>query len=372
VVVGENIMLPELRESKLYQSRMYRNVQKMVTTSVSSRIPHSTLAKDIANSVLLSFIKEDAQVANLQSWVSTKIEQATETHMSDLWQYCFSYALMLLKNEEDAQEISQMVMIALLKSQQPVTFVKAWLKSAVNKQAMLYLKLKNRDSALYASLVNEIKTQREPAPTNDEELDKRLNDKMLRKLLSKEDYLTYTDIKSHKSLKTFAQANGISYPKARETKHRIYTNLRASYLKKQGWADTPDILDYRQMVNIKRFLETLLTHAISGDFSRVFHYADKAMKPKLAQSFGGFQEISDWGIQMNPNGSFDVYVIDVTDEDYPITVNLTITLNKANYIKIVDCSSLQLLGIISEELLGPLPLEKGRCTLSLDQLRSFL
>lgn len=364
-------MLPELRESKLYQSRMYRNVQKMVTTSVSSRIPHSTLSKDIANSVLLSFIKEDAEVANLQTWVSTKIEQATETHMSDLWQYCFSYALMLLKNEDDAQEISQMVMIALLKSQQPVTFVKAWLKSAVNKQAMLYLKLKNRDSALCASLVNEIKTQREPAPANDKELDKQLNDIMLRKLLSKEDYLTYTEIKNHKSLKHYAQANSISYPKARETKHRIYTNLRASYLKKQGWADTPDILDYRQMVNIKRFLETLLTHALSGDFSRVFHYADKAMKPKLAQNFGSFQQISDWGIHMNSSGSFDVYVIDLTDEEYPITVNLTITLNKANYIKITDCSSMQLMGIISEELLGPLPLDKGRCTLSLDQLKCY-
>lgn len=121
-------MLSEYSKSKQQQTHAFRNVQKLVSTSVSTRIPHTSLAKDITNSVLLSFIKEDAEVANLQSWVDIKVNQCTESHISDLWQYCYSYALMLLKNEDSAQDISQTVMISLIQSRQPVEYVKAWLK----------------------------------------------------------------------------------------------------------------------------------------------------------------------------------------------------------------------------------------------------
>ncbi|PKN71926.1 MAG: hypothetical protein CVU50_09430 [Candidatus Cloacimonetes bacterium HGW-Cloacimonetes-3] len=365
-------MLPELRNSKQYQTHTYRNVQKMVSAGVSTRIPHTSLAKDITNSVLLSFIKEDAEVANLQSWVSTKIAQCTETHISELWQYCYSYALMLLKNEDSAQEISQTVMISLIQSRQPVEYVKAWLKGAVNNQAMLFLKMQKRDSTLYSALANEMKAVREPVPANDSELEKQLGDKAIRKYLSKEEYQIFSDMKKFPSVKAYAEAKGINYSLARKSKQQILTNLKACCLKKQGWADTPDILDYRQMVNIKRFFDKLLEHAIIGDFSMMFHYADKAIIPSLAKCFSGFKEVSDWGIHMNPDGSFEVYIIDITNEDNPTTINMAITLNKANYIKIINCRNLELMAIIPEDVLGPLPLEKGRCTLSLDQIKAYL
>ncbi len=365
-------MLPELRNSKQYQTRTYRNVQKMVSMGVSTRIPHTSLAKDITNSVLLSFIKEDAEVANLQSWVATKIDQCTESHISELWQYCYAYALMLLKNEDSAQEITQTVMISLIQSHQPVMFVKAWLKSAVNNQAMLFLKMQKRDSALYTTLVTENQAVRQPIPNSDAELESQLGEKEVRKLLGKEDYQVFAELKKFPSLKAYAKANDISYSKAKETKYHIYTNLKARYLKKQGWADTPEILDYRQMVNIKRFLDTLLEHALAGDFSRVFHYADKAMLPRLARSFAGVKEVTDWGIHMTPDGSFDVYIVDISNEVMPTTISMTISLNKANYIKIISCKNLELMAIIDEDVLGPLPLEKGRCTLSLDQIKAYL
>jgi DNA-directed RNA polymerase specialized sigma24 family protein len=365
-------MLPELRNSKQYQTSTYRNVQKMVSLGVSTRIPHSSLAKDITNSVLLSFIKEDAEVANLQSWVSTKIDQATDSHISELWQYCYSYALMLLKNEDSAQEVSQTVMISLIQSQQPVMFVKAWLKAAVNNQAMLFLKMHKRDSTLYSALTNEIKTEREPVPNSESDLESHLGDKAIRSYLSKEEYQIFAALKRYPSVKAYASAMGIGYSKARESKHHIYTNLKARYLKKQGWANTPDILDYRQMVNIKRFLDTLLERALSGDFSRVFHYADKTMLPSLIRSFTGFKEVTDWGIHMNPDGSFEVYIVDISNEENPTTISMTITMNKANYIKIIRCENLALMAIISEDISGPLPLEKGRCTLSLDQIKAYL
>ncbi|GAB1468118.1 hypothetical protein MASR2M64_08240 [Candidatus Cloacimonadota bacterium] len=365
-------MLSEYSKSKQQQTHAFRNVQKLVSTSVSTRIPHTSLAKDITNSVLLSFIKEDAEVANLQSWVDIKINQCTESHISDLWQYCYSYALMLLKNEDSAQDISQTVMISLIQSRQPVEYVKAWLKGAVNNQAMLHLKLHKRDSALYSRMENEFLSVLETVPNTDSEIESQLNDKEIRKLLSKEEYKVFAELKEYPSVKAYSHALGISYNQARKIKHRLYTNLKAYYLKKQGWADTPDILDCRQLENIKRFFDTLLDHALSGDFSRVFHYADKTMLPAMQSSFEGFSEVTDWGISMNDDGSFEVYLFDLTTEEKPITINMTITLNKANYIKVISCSNLSLMTIISEDIIGPIPLEKGRCTLTLEQFKTYL
>lgn len=362
------MLTPSMQE----HTQKYRQVQEMVAQSVSALIPQSSLARDITNSVLLSFVREDAEVDNLQSWVSTRIDKFTERHISELWKYCFSYALLLLKNEDSAQDVTQTVMISLLQTRQPVEYVKAWLKRAVSNQAMLFFNKQKGDRTFFTELRKELGTAKASIPQSDAELDSTLDPKSVKKLLSKEDYLTYCDIKSKASVKAWALARGMSYSKARDLKHQLYKNLKASYLKQQGWLDSPDILDFRQLMNIKRFLDTLLVHAISKDFSRIFHYANKALLPDIQACFQDFREITDWGLHMNPDGSFNVTIMDITNLELPITIKITITLNQANYIKIVRCITLPLMVIIPEALLGRAPSVKGRCTLTLEQIKAYM
>jgi hypothetical protein len=365
-------MLSELSQSSILQANKYRVVQDLVTQGVRNRIHHAGLASDIANSVLLSFVREDDEVVNLQSWVANKIEKYTETHISDLWQYCYSYALMLLKNEDNAQEISQTVMIALLQSQQPITYIKGWLKSAVNNRAMSYLTSLSKEDTFVKTLINESKYSPDNNLPDDSDIETKLSPKEIKKFLGKEEYQILCDMNRHPTVKSYANALGISYRKARETKHRILTNLKAAYLKKDGWMDSPEILDYRQLTNIKRFLDTILGYAVSGDFSRVYHYANKSLLPSLEESFRAFREITDWGIHMNPDGSFDVTIIDLSDLEEPTTISMIITLNKANYIRIISCKNLALMAVIPEEFIGRVPSVKGRCPLTLEQIKSYL
>jgi hypothetical protein len=276
------------------------------------------------------------------------------------------------KNGDLSQDLAQISIISLLQSKKPIRFVKAWLKGTIYNQVALAQKGKYRDDRLYKDL-----SYTNPCPDGDAfcpeaDLDKSITKSDIPKLLSPADYKIYAAMKRFSTIKAYATAKGISYSTARETKHRIITNLKANYLRQQGWMDSPAILSYRSLVNLKRFMDTMLEHAATGDFSSLFHYAPKEVIPQLKECFMGFAAITRWGIHLNQDGSFRLFLMDVTEHDKPITVFLIITMNKANYIRIKDCYLGKLMGIIPVAKLGPLPVEKGRCLLTIEQIKAYL
>lgn len=353
------------------QTRAYRSVQDMVWKGISKKVSHTSIANDIANDVLVNFMKEEVDSLNLEAWVHNKIEQHTESHISNLWQFCFTYALSLLSNDDIAKDVSQNVMIALLQSRKQVMYVRGWLKSAVYKQSMQYFQKLGKESVLESALLNNL--QADVADFCDEnELEESLSNREVYRLLKPEEFKTYKEFKKYPSVRAYAKANGMTNSRAYETKRKIMVNLKSRYLRSKGWLDSPVILDYRQMVNIKRFFDNLVQHAQNNDFTKAFHYSDNPMRPILKECFTGFKEVFDWGITILKDGSFEISVADFSDEENPIFILMVITFNKANYIKIVSCRKLTLWEVIPSEKICPIPMEKGTTTLELEDIKAYL
>ncbi len=368
----ETKMPVNLANAHSQNTHRLNDIRKLVAAQVSKAFVHQDIVRDIANRVLLSYLNENCEVADIDGWVNTKISRFTESYIKELWQYSYQCALQVTRNGDLSQDLAQISIISLLQTKKPVQFVKAWLKGTVHNQAALTKKGNIRDDKLCKELTNNKSCLELAQLCPEADLDKAILDSDIPKLLSQADYKLYMAFKRYPTLKAYASAKGISYSTARETKHRVITNLKASYLRKQGWMDSPAILSYRSLVNLKRFMDTMLERAISSDFSGLYHYASPELIPSLKECFTGFTTITRWGIHQNPDGSFRLFLMDVSKRGKPITVFLIITLNKANYLRIKDCYLGKLMGIIPAAKLGPLPVEKGRCLLSIEHIKAYL
>jgi len=349
-----------------------KDLRKLVSTQVSKSFVHQDIVRDIANNVLLSYINENSDIADIDVWVSAKINRFTESYIKELWQFSYQCALQVTRNGDLSQDLAQISIISLLQAKKPIQFVKAWLKGTIQNQAALTQKGVIRNDKLCKELVHNKISPSIAQSCPEADLDKAISESDVSKLLSQADYKIYWALKRYPTIKAYAAAKGISYSTARETKNRVITNLKANYLRKQGWMDSPAILSYRNLVNLKRFMDTILERAITSDFSGLFHYASQPMIPSLRECFSGFTTITRWGIHQNQDGSFRLWLMDVSRHEKPITVFLIITLNKANYLRIKDCYLGKLMGIVPAAKLGPLPVEKGRCLLTIDQIQAYL
>lgn len=360
--------------SELDASQLQRlsHVRELVFSSVQKQLDAGSLSVDIANAILLQYIQEEQDISDLTAWISTRTRMTIETHIGDLWQFAYRYAVVLTKDPDLAEEIAQSSITALVHNYRKVDSCRGWLRGTVYNQAMAMIKAGGKDRRLQKDLWDKEKQDQHLVIADDTDPESKLSLSEVRKILKKDEYALFKAIISARNLKEFAQQRGISHSKARELKRRIFINLKSGYLKRQGWTDTPVVLDYRSLVNIKRFLAALQNHVRQGSFARMFHYAGKRMLPKLEECFKDFRDISDWGIHLNPDNTMNLYVVSISHDQPPIPVQLRIKLNKANYIRIINCRVLELMGVVSEEKIGPLPTEKGRCTLTVEEIQAYL
>lgn len=346
----------------------FDNLQEQLYLSAVKMFKLQSIAREIVNQVILDIaLKQDMKpVADIQ----TVLEQAAEPYFNELWMFCYRYAVMLVKRDDAAQDIAAEAIASLYKCKCEVEFIKGWLKRTVFNQAQNFLKREHRDSELEAlkaaeNIVNDV-------PLDENELDKKLSPKDIRKYLSKADYGTYQKIRSYPNLKSYAEAEGINHQSARQHKQRVMHNLKRNYLVAHGWMGTPIILSYRQLANIHRFLKTLVDSAKTGSLSKLSKYCSKALIPKFEETMYNLKEVSDWGITSAGGMHYELLILDASGFPKPLMYILNISINKGNAIRITAFRQARMMSIIPAEQAPPIPVEKGVCPLSLEEIKQLL
>ncbi len=351
---------------------MYKQAQESLSRYVSQLIPHEELQAEISNKVLLSLIHEENEVPDIDAWIRRKTDVHLESCIKNLWQFAYRQARQMYLEQEEAEDLAQSVMITLLNSKKPIQYTRAWLKNSVFNQASDILRKRTKQHELQQRIKDELTVARQLQEPAENELENSLTPRVLKKLLSKEDYSNLMSIRSFNTLRDYARSNGISYSNAREIKHRIVTNLKAQYFIKQGWIGTSAILDYRILINLKRFVNVLVDHARNKDFTNMSRYAPQDISHELEAVFSGFNTVTKWEISMQRNRILELCLLDLSDSAKPGGVIITLTLNKANQIKITKSYKVGQIFIIPSQKVGPLPVDKGRCLLTLEQIKSYL
>jgi len=84
-----------------------KDLRKLVSTQVSKSFVHQDIVRDIANNVLLSYINENSDIADIDVWVSAKINRFTESYIKELWQFSYQCALQVTRNGNLSQDLAQ-------------------------------------------------------------------------------------------------------------------------------------------------------------------------------------------------------------------------------------------------------------------------
>jgi DNA-directed RNA polymerase specialized sigma24 family protein len=333
---------------------------------------HDSIALDISNRILLNLVEEANLPSNLEDWVSCRADVHAEKYFNELWMYCYRYALDLTKQAETAEDIAQASLGALFQSKKEVLFVRGWLKTTIYHNVAALSKQRAKTRKMHNEANQAVQHDYPPCISDEDKALKTLDRAHIRKLLSPQDYRLFVRIKRFPNLKLYAEASGISYQTAREHKHRIKTNLKSAYLREQGWEGSQEILDFRQMINLKKFMKALINHAINGDLDKMKKYCPKDKQQLVCKTLKNLNEVSDWGIYMSGVNKYVLSIFDASLEGLPNTYRIDIQMNRANQIRITSCKQLKLMGVIDTEQAGPLPIEKGKCMLTIEEITELL
>ena len=359
--------MPKTNKNTLAEQK-YEQLQKQVVEAVSEIYAIKGMANEIASRILLSISFDDVPNDKITQVIQTQLAKTTEDYFSELWMYCFRYALKLLKNDDFAKDIAQDAIVSLFKTDKQILYIKGWLKKTVFNQVQTKIKQLGKEQSLDDDNVREIA---EDEPLDEDSLQKDLSPKDIKKYLNREDYKTYKKINDYSSLKAYAKAMDISYQTAREHKHMVIHNLRQNYLIAQGWKGTPQILSFRQISNLKRFLKMLISHAESNSIIRLRKYCSKNILLDATETLKSIREISDWSIVLIGDICFEVTISDFSGES-PIFVRFEIKFSNSNAIRITDIRELNKFTVVDSDKLAMIPLDKGICTLSLDDIKLLI
>lgn len=359
----------ESRKTLTSSERRFTELQQQVLAAVGELYKHPSIAHDIANMVLLALsVQEDHK--DQAALISSELDKASERYFSDLWNYCYRYALQYLKREDQAQDIAQDAIASLFRTDKEIDYIKGWLKRTVFNQVQTKIKSLDRESSFVALDIAELAAAIEPADLN--ELQQQIKEDEIKNYLSAQDYRMYRKIKSYPTIKAYSKANQLSYQTAREHHHRLLHNLKHNYLKKQGWSGTPQILNFRQLSNIKRFLRTLIEHAEQKSMDKLSKYCPKDILEHVESTLQNMKEATDWGIRMLDNRIFHIFVWDASEAGMPTSFIINIMINQGNSIRITDCREAKLMGMIGEDDMDVVPVDSGKCTLSMDEIRRMI
>ncbi|MDZ4182990.1 MAG: hypothetical protein U1B83_08950, partial [Candidatus Cloacimonadaceae bacterium] len=123
--------------------------------------------------------------------------------------------------------------------------------------------------------------------------------------------------------------------------------LRSAYMKMQGWLSSPEVLDYRQLSVVKRFIRQMMDSFgdPSGEGRKSSMGVDKA---KVFEALQGFSVLLEWNIKLKPDGSFSLTIVSIQD-DMPVVVTMKIRINRAGRINVLSCKRAETIAIIPEQ-----------------------
>jgi len=346
-------------KKNILAASLLESLQTEVMRRVTREFSQTAIADELVNRLSLKLISQNEPPSDLQAWISHHYPLEVESCFTGLHSYCHHYALKLLSNPEQAEDIAQDAVKELLCTQNPVSNLKAWLCKVTHNKAVAVVKKHQQDRQLRC--LAQQKIAETPLYPDEDNLARKLKQSEVKKLLSKRDYRTFCQIRNSQSLKGYARQQGISYQTAKEHKHRLKINLRSAYLKAQGWRDSQQILSFQQLRSLKRFMDKLTTLGIPDRAKSGAKHCD------LQTAFQDCTGILTWDISLNEDNSFKLTIL-ISTSSLPSVVVLTVKLNRANRIVIAKCKRGTLIATIPKGDAKPLSVEKGKTRLHYEEL----
>ncbi len=325
----------------MINEKQFDGLQNLIVRKAGELFKNKALSHQVANTLLLSILKENPQEVHVVTWVDKHLPQTVESYFNDLRLYCFKYALDLTQRNEIAEDIAQQSIIELLTAEQEILNIKAWLRGLVSNMTRQYIRHDEQDKIMARNLAIRDKATPAPKVPSVDNLYKKLNRDQVKSLLSGKDYLLYKRLKRYKNLVEYARAMGISHVVARKQSAEIRTNLKAAYLKATGWNGTPMILSYRRLMGIKRFLQSMIDIFGTQVAQGLDKYQLAIDKHLLLEAFEGVAEVTDWGVTMLSDNRYRVYLC-YKGEAEPVMIVIYTNINRANRITITDCHRIPL------------------------------
>ncbi|HRT59805.1 MAG TPA: sigma-70 family RNA polymerase sigma factor [Candidatus Syntrophosphaera sp.] len=333
-------------------------IQDLVRERALREFGQPIVAAELANRISLKQLQpagDDTQPGQLPEALYSR---EVEAYFEELREVCCRYARKLLQDKELVEDICQDCLRELLTSTQTISNVKAWLCRVAHNKIVARLQGEKKRQVL----CRELKLQNLAPPCDPEyvNLDKCLDRKDLRRLLSRSDYAIWSRMRLHRSLKAYATTENISYSAAKERRHRIRINLRSAWLKEQGWEHTDKILSYDELRAIRRFIGKIQTLFETPSSRQSGQPSLGTLPSDLAEAFSGATKLNQWTIRQISECSYSIIVVADSEAD-PITVRIEISLNRTNRVRVVQFKRYLLVAaiptsgkkVITEEKGGP-------------------
>jgi len=331
----------------MMDEKQFDGLQNLVVRKASELFRNRTLSHQVANTLILSLLKETFPTSNIVNWVDRKLPQTVESYFNELRLYCFKYALDLTQMNEIAEDIAQQSIIELLTAEQDILNIKAWLRGLVSNKTKQYVRQQSKEHGIVRDIkANNVHNAGTELPPT-EHLYEKLNADQVKALLSTKDFRLYKKLKKFKNLVEYATAYNLSHTTARKHSHEIRTNLKAAYLKATGWNGTQAILTFRRLNGIKRFLQSMTELYGSNQSISTDKYNLALDKDKLISAFEGVNKVTDWGISMLTDDRFRVFLCYKGSKD-PVMIVMYININRANQITITDCHRASMLAALPD------------------------
>jgi len=347
--------MPEEQTAKT-DLKALNSLQKEVMDRAQKDFSQAVLTEDLVNRLSLKYLSKGNPKTELSDWVAHHYPKEVENCFTELYKYCLHYALKLISEPEQAEDIAQDCLKELLSTQNPISNLKAWLCRVTHNKAIAAVKKQTHHRKLITKVQNNL--PKLPPNPDEDDLSSKLSEACVKKLLSKQDYKTFCELKKAGNLINYTAQLGISYQTAKEHKHRIKVNLRSAYLKQQGWRDSQAILSFQQLRSIKRFIDRLVENS-----GKTCHYKNPDLQETLKDCTG----LMTWEIKMMEENFFHLILMFETT-GLPAVLTMDIKMNRAHRISIVYCKRGTLVAVMPEGSVKPLTVEKGKGILNYSEL----
>lgn len=365
--------MPQIEKSNTNEAEIFRIVREKTLFLADNAFRQAEMSREISNRVLLKLASGIPDEDQVNTWVQSKFEREVEAYFAELNAFGTNYALKLTRNPENAEDIAQECVQELLSSTRQIDSIKGWLSRVIYHKAVKYISGKSKerklrdmlreDSEQSPELLKELEGETHGTRTGylTISLDKDaalldpstrnfhrcIKPELAKKLLKPADYAIFMGLREAKNLRDYAVVKGIKYQTAKEHKQRVLVNLRSAYMKMQGWLSSPEILDYRQLSVVKRFIRQMMDSFgdPSGEGRKSSLGVDKA---KVFEALQGFSVLLEWNIKLLPDGSFSLVIVSLQN-DMPVVVTMKIRINRAGRINVLSCKRGETIAIIPEQ-----------------------
>jgi DNA-directed RNA polymerase specialized sigma24 family protein len=370
------LFLHEVKSMNLQSSaildneEIFNDLRQQVLMRAQTCIKHQQIVLHITDAIMLSLWENPDDEADMDSWIKKQVDRQTESYIEDLWQYTFAYALSLLKNPDNAQDIAQSTMMAFLSNHKRIDFVKAWLKRTAFNLAMRTF----HEAAAENRLQKKLAINHSPFsdPHESQATKKRINNSDIKRHLTAAEHKEWQRLNRIPNLRDYASKENLNYSQLKKRKHILKKKISSGLHRDQGWEDGPEILNYHTLTNIKRFMQTLVEYATKTGQKRICRYCPKELINPLHETLGDMKQIDDWGIFIDSVGYYNISILDSSEPQKPKLSMIKIRINRANQIQISECYTPQLLGTSLADRVEPLPLDKGKCMLSMADIYKII